>query len=371
MKEIKNDRALDLQIIVTGNHLLSEFGLTFKEIINDGFRIDDKADILLRSDDELSIIKSVGRGCILLAEKIKKLKPDLIVIFGDRFELLSVAISALILKIPLVHLSGGELTEGVIDDAVRHAITKMSTFHFPATEAYRKRIIQMGEDPRHVFNYGHLGMDNVRGLKLLSREGLEKSLNFRLNGTIAIITYHPVTLENNTAGRQIGNLLKAIRCFKIKAIFTKANCDSGGRVINQRIKDFCNGHKQSYKFFDNLGRLRYLSCLKYFDVMVGNSSSGLYEAPSFYIPVVNIGDRQKGRLRAKNIIDVGYSVNEIKKGISKALSEKFQKKIADTTNPYGKRGVRNVAYCIKNKLKTLDLDEGIIKKRFFNIDFKI
>jgi UDP-hydrolysing UDP-N-acetyl-D-glucosamine 2-epimerase len=367
MEEIRNDKALILQVIATGSHLLPEFGLTYKEIEDDGFRIDAKADMVLPSDDPISIVKSVGKGCYLFADVLAHLDPDIVALMGDRFELLSIAVTTLILKIPLCHLSGGEVTEGAIDDSIRHAVTKMATLHFPAAEPYRKRILQMGEDPRYVFNYGHIALDNVRKLRLFTQEELESAIDFKIRRPTAIVTYHPVTLEDNTAEAQITTLLSAIKSSDLQAVFTKSNCDTGGRLINKIINDFCNTDRLKYKFFDSLGQMRYLSCLNSLDLMIGNSSSGLYEAPSFRIPVVNIGDRQKGRLRASNVIDTDYSEDSIKEGIEKALSARFATIAAKTTNPYEKRGVSNVARRIKNKLKTIALNEDMLKKRFFDL----
>lgn len=370
MRAIKNDKALTLQVIACGGHLLKEFGCTYKEIERDGYRVNKKVNMLLPKDDERSVIQSVGKGCYLFADVLQALKPDLLVILGDRFELISIATAALVYKIPLVHLSGGEVTEGAIDEAIRHAVTKMSVLHFPAAEAYRQRVIQMGENPKLVFNFGHLALDNVRQLKLLDRAALEKALNFKFYGPVAMVTYHPVTLEDKTAKQQVNNLMKAISAFDFQVIFTKANCDAGGREINRIIKKFCQRDKKKYKFFDNLGQLRYLSCLNNFDLMIGNSSSGMFEAPAFRLPVVNIGDRQRGRLRAKNIIDVDYAVKSIKRGIKKALSAKFKQQSKRAANPYEKKGVGNVAGRIKDKLKEVRLDGEVLKKKFYDINFK-
>ncbi len=321
---------------------------------------------MLKTDDPVSIVRSIGRGCGLFARGLEELHPDIVVVMGDRFELLSIAAATLILRIPLAHLSGGELTEGAIDDSIRHALTKMATIHFPAAEPYRRRILQMGEDPRRVFNYGHIGLDNVRTMRFLKAEELEKAINFKIRRPTALVTYHPVTLENSSAADQMNVLLSVIKSSSINAIFTKANCDTDGRLINGLIRSFCDNDPDKYRFIDNLGQLRYLSCLKHLDLMIGNSSSGLYEGPSFKIPVVNIGDRQKGRLRALNIIDTNCSERAIKNGIRKALSPEFKETAAKTTNPYEKKGVLNVARKIKNKLKSITLHKQILKKKFFD-----
>lgn len=371
MREIKEDPALELITVVTGSHLLREFGLTYKEIIKDGFKIDRKVDMLLRKDDETSIVKSIGKGCILFSEVLRDLAPDIVVVLGDRFELLSIVSAAVVLKTPVAHLCGGDLTAGAIDEVIRHAVTKLSTYHFAASEPYRKRIIQMGENPSNVFNYGHPGLDNILELNLMTQEQLERSIDFKFGDEkIAIATYHPVTLEARTGRDQINNLLKAIKAFDIKVVFTKSNCDTGGREINGLIKTFCESNDKKYKFTDNLGQLRYLSCLKNFDLVIGNSSSGLSEAPSFGIPVVNIGDRQLGRLRSKNVIDSGYSVDMIKKAIKKGLSSSFRTVAKSAVNPYKKPGVKSAGKKIKEKLKKVSISPVILKKHFFDVEFE-
>ena len=369
LKEIKEDEDLILQLCVTGMHLSPEFGLTYKQIEKDGFNIDDKVELLLSSDSEVAISKAVGLGCISFSESFKKLDSDMIIVLGDRFEIFSASIAAMISKIPLVHLHGGELTEGVIDEGIRHSITKIATYHFPATEEYKNRIIQMGENPDRVFNYGMAGLDNLYKLNLLSKKELENSLNFKFDKKVAIVTYHPVTLESNTAKEQINNLLKAINKFDMKVIFTKSNADAGGRIINNNIKKYVEQNPDKYIFVDNLGQLKYLSTLKYANIMIGNSSSGITEAPSFNLPVVNIGDRQKGRVKANNIIDCNYSSTEIYKAIKKGISKDFQEKINEVINPYDKYQDGKTSYKIKEKLKEIKLGEKVLKKEFYDIDY--
>ncbi|MEK7376531.1 MAG: UDP-N-acetylglucosamine 2-epimerase, partial [Candidatus Margulisiibacteriota bacterium] len=261
-------------------------------------------------------------------------------------------------------------TEGAIDESIRHSLTKMSAYHFPAAEAYRKRIIQMGEEAGRVFNFGHIGMDNIKKLRLLTKEQIAKDLNFDLKGRCAIVTYHPVTLEGNSYVSQIRDLLGAVKGLNIKIIFTKSNADSGGRRINEEIGKFCKSDPSKYKFVDNLGQVRYLSCLKNFDLMIGNSSSGLFEGPSFKIPTVNIGDRQKGRLRSSNIIDCAASKPAILRAVTEAFSSSFRKKALRAKNPYEKPGIKYASRSVKDKLKILDLDPNMLKKPFFDIDFK-
>ncbi|KXS40470.1 MULTISPECIES: UDP-N-acetylglucosamine 2-epimerase [unclassified Candidatus Frackibacter] len=371
MKEIDSDPNLELQIITTGMHLSPEFGLTYKKIEEDGFKIDKKVEMLMSSDTEVGITKSVGLGCIGFADAYDELKPDIVVVLGDRFEVLAAAIAAMIAKIPIAHLHGGEITEGAIDESIRHSLTKMASTHFPATKEYARRVIQMGEKPRRVFNFGAPGLDNIHKLDLLSRTELENELNFQLASKTAIVTYHSVTLENNTAHNQIENLLKAIEKFEMNVIFTKANADTSGRVINEKIEKFTNKEPEKYKLFDNLGQVRYLSALKHVDIMIGNSSSGLIEGPSFKIPVVNVGDRQKGRIKADNVIDCGYGYHEIKEAIKKGFSVDFKDKIKEVVNPYDKHEDGKTSCRIKNVLKEIEINEEFIKKSFYDINLSI
>lgn len=367
MKEIQKDRELKLQVIAAGMHLELEFGLTYKVIERDGFEIDEKINMSMTDDTDIGISKSISTGFTKFAYSYQKLKPDLIVLLGDRCELISAAMPAVIAKIPVAHIHGGETTQGAIDEAIRHSITKMSALHFACTETYRVRIIQMGENPRFVFNYGAPGLDNLYKLKFLNKDELEEVLGFDLNGRNAIITYHPATLEKSSARSQIVNLLKAVDDFDFKAVFTMANADIGGSAINREIRKFCKKGSKRYKFFRNLGQVVYLSCLKDFDIMIGNSSSGIIESPSFKLPVVNIGDRQKGRVRERNVIDVNYSKSGIQKGINLALSDNFKSKIKDIKNPYDKYCDGKTSYRIKEKLKKIKVGEHLMKKKFYDI----
>jgi len=371
LKEIENDEDLELQLVATGMHLSPEFGLTYKNIEDDDFNISDKVEILLSSDTEIAVSKAVGLGCISFSESFKKLNPDLILVLGDRFEIFAAATAAMVSKTPIVHLHGGETTQGAIDESIRHSITKMATYHFPAAEEYKKRIIQMGEKPDRVFNFGMAGLDNIYKLDLLSKKELENNLEFKLDKKFAIATYHPVTLENNTAEEQIDNILEAIDNFDLKVIFTKSNADTAGRIINQKISEFANNNPDKYMFIDNLGQLRYLSVLKHADLMIGNSSSGLTEAPSFKLPVVNIGDRQKGRVKAANVIDCSCSKEALNKAIKKALSKEFNEEITDMVNPYDRYQDGKTSHKIKEKLKEITLNDGVLKKEFYdyNIDY--
>ena len=304
MEEIKRDGGLKLQLIVTGMHLSPEFGLTYREVEKDGFVVDEKIEIILSSDTPVGISKSMGLAMIGFVEAYERLRPGLIVILGDRFEIFSVASAALISRIPIAHMCGGEITEGVFDDAMRHSITKMSHLHFASTEEYRRRVIQLGESPDRVFNVGAVSLDNIKRLDFLSKKELEKELNFIFNRHNLLITFHPVTLENNTSKKQFQNLLAVLDELKdTNLIFTKANADTGGRVINKIIDEYVSKNSHKAIAFISMGQLKYLSTMKFVDAVVGNSSSGIVEAPAFKIATVNIGDMQKGRMRAEIVIN--------------------------------------------------------------------
>ena len=365
MKEIQKDANLKLQLIVTGMHLSPEFGLTYKEIQKD-FHIDKKVQMLLSSDTSISINKSMGLAQIGFADAYDELKPDIVVVLGDRYEIFSAVSSAMIARIPIAHIHGGETTEGIFDEAIRHSITKMSHLHFTATDEYKNRVIQLGEHPARVFNVGGIGIENIKRLKLLTKEAFEKSIDFKLNKKNILVTFHPVTLENSTAKEQFQNILDVIDALiDTNIIFTKANSDTDGRVINSMIDEYVSQHKHKSVAFTSLGQLRYLSALQYVDVMVGNSSSGLIEAPSFKIGTINIGDRQKGRIMADSVICVNNSYDNIKNGFTKLYSKKFQKKLRDVCNPYsnGKASKKIVTILISIVLK------DIIKKSFFDLEF--
>jgi GDP/UDP-N,N'-diacetylbacillosamine 2-epimerase (hydrolysing) len=365
MKDIHEDSDLELQIIATGMHLSPEFGLTYCQIEKDGFKIDKKIEMLLSSDTPVGISKSMGLGMIGFAEAYSDLKPDIIVILGDRFEIFSAASAAMIADIPIAHLHGGETTEGAFDEAIRHSITKMSHLHFTAAEEYRKRVIQLGESPDKAFNVGGLGLDNIRKLMLLNREEFEDSINFKLGPKNLLVTFHPVTLEYDTAGDQFQNLLNAIdESQDTKLIFTKPNADTEGRVIVKMIDDYVSRNSHKAIAFVNLGQLRYLSALKFVDACVGNSSSGLAEAPTFKIGTINIGDRQRGRLKADSVIDCKPNKDSIVSAIKNLYSKEFKVKLKNVKNPYGEGGATEK---IKKVLKDVDITD-ILKKRFY--DFK-
>lgn len=366
--ELKIEKSIELQLIISGMHLSPEFGLTYKEIDTDGFANVEKVEMILSSDSPIGISKSMGLGMISYSEVLNKLKPDLLVGLGDRYELFSVVSAAMIAKIPVVHLHGGEATEGLIDEAIRHSITKMSHLHFASTEIFRKRIIQLGEDPYRVFNVGAIGIDNIKKMKLLSKSELEHELNFRFNDKTILVTFHPVTLENATTEEQFKNLLRALDINKeLRIIFTKPNSDTDGRIIIKMIDNFVKDNSDKSTAFISLGQLKYLSSLKYIKGVVGNSSSGLVEVPSFKKGTINIGDRQRGRIKAQSVIDCGSNQQEIEKAIKILLSKEFEDKLLNVENPYEcKDGYTSEK--IKKVIISADLNY-ILKKKFYNIKY--
>ena len=354
---------LELQLVVTGMHLSSEFGFTINEILNDNFHINKKLETLISSDTPVGVSKSIGLGVIGFAETLEELKPNLIVILGDRYEILSIAICALIAKIPIAHISGGEITEGAIDESIRHSITKMSSIHFVAAEEYKRRVIQLGEDKNKVFNVGGLGADIVKQSDLFTKEYLEDFLNFKFKSKNILITFHPETLDLNHTECQIDNLLFSLGNFdNIGFIFTMPNADNRSKTIDSKIQRFCFENKNS-TYIKSLGQKKYYSCLNIVDGVVGNSSSGICEAPSFKIGTVNIGDRQKGRVRCESIIDVNNEQKEITNAIKTIISEEFKSKIKDVINPYQ---INNTSEKIVRIIKEINL-EGITKKKFFDL----
>jgi GDP/UDP-N,N'-diacetylbacillosamine 2-epimerase (hydrolysing) len=364
MQMVQDDDELSLQVIVTGMHLSSEFGLTFNEIEQDGFRIDYKVEILSKSDSPNAISKSMGLGLIGFADAFTELQPDLIVVLGDRFEILSAVSSAQVFKIPVAHIHGGELTQGLFDDAFRHAITKMSHLHFVAAEEYQTRVIQLGEHPKNVFLSGGLGVDIISKVKLLSREELEKSINFKFGSKNLLVTFHPVTLENNTSSFQMQQLLISLEKLEdTKLIFTLPNADSGGRELIKIVERFVSQNSNSC-FFKSLGQLRYLSCVNEVDAVIGNSSSALLEVPSFKKGTLNIGDRQKGRLQSNSVINCDPNSESISNGLELLYSENFQIKLPEAINPYGSGGASDF---ILSKIKDIDL-EGIVVKKFYDLN---
>lgn len=364
---IRSDPSLRLQVIASGMHLAPQFGRTLREIEAEGIKLDRKIDMQLTGESSLANLKSIGLGLSGFADAFAKLKPDIVVLLGDRFELLAAAISALMLRIPIAHIHGGERSEGAIDESVRHTITKMASLHFAATESYRLRIIQMGESPKRVFNFGAPGLDLLYGSALLTRPQLEEEIGFLLHDPVALVTYHPVTLDRGGVDTQIRCLVGAIKTSGIKAIFTMANADAQGARINARLSALCAKVPERFKWIPHLGHRRYLSCLQHCAVMIGNSSSGLTEAPSFRLPVVNIGDRQRGRVRAANVIDVVCSQADILQGIKKACSPRFRTSLRDMQNPYDRYHDGRTSERIKNELKRVTLSDDLLKKSFHDL----
>lgn len=361
---IKQDLELQLQIVVTNMHLSLEHGLTYQEIESDGFVIDKKVYMLLSSDTDNATVKSMGLAMIGFADAFTDLKPDLIVVLGDRYEMLSVVASALIFKIPVAHLYGGEVTEGAYDEAIRHSITKMSHLHFTSTEEYRKRVIQLGENPERVFNVGALGVENIKKSRLLSKSDFDRSIDFSIGDNFFLITYHPVTLDKYPVLNQIQALLSVLDKYPdYKLLFTLPNSDTDGHLISKCIEEYVAKNKGRAILFASLGRLRYLSALKYASAVIGNSSSGIVEAPSFNIPTLNIGDRQKGRIMGDTIYNCSTMERDIYKGMKIILSDGFRAKAKNAKNPYEKE---NTAENILNQLKFHSLDD-IVQKSFYNI----
>ena len=366
MEGVRSSTKLELQVIVTGMHLSPEFGLTYSDIEKDGFKIDRKIEMLLSSDTSVGISKSMGVGMISFADALNELKPDLLLVLGDRYEIFVAASTAMVARIPIAHLHGGESTEGAFDEAIRHSITKMSHLHFVATEQYRQRVIQLGESPNRVFHVGGIGIDNIHKLKLLDREELEASLDFKLGLKNLLITFHPVTLEKKMLIHQMKELLLVLKELKdVSLIFTMPNADTEGRILFEMIEEFVNESPKS-KSFISLGQLRYLSCIKHFDGVVGNSSSGIIEAPSFKKGTINIGDRQRGRLKAESVIDCEPSSSGIREAFKKLFSANFQKNLQKIINPYGKGGSSEK---ILNILEE-DFSNMNLKKRFYNLKLK-
>jgi GDP/UDP-N,N'-diacetylbacillosamine 2-epimerase (hydrolysing) len=366
MQEIQHEPELELQVLATGMHLSPEFGLTYREIEQAGFVINAKVEMLLSADTASAVTKSMGLGLISYADAFDRLAPDLIVVLGDRFEIFAATAAALIAGIPVAHLHGGETTEGAFDEAIRHSITKMSHLHFVAAEEYRRRVIQLGEQPERVFLVGGLGIDAIKRIKLLDREALEESLGFKFGPRNLLITFHPVTLDGQiSSGQQMSELLAALGDLDdTHLLFTMPNADTGGRELASMLNQFA-ATRQNVRVYTSLGQLRYLSCMKYVDAVVGNSSSGLAEAPSMGIATINIGDRQKGRLSASSVINCEPTQQSISEALSTVFDPSFRSTLTSTKNPYGSGGAsEKIAKTIKNyNLKNL------LKKSFFNLDF--
>lgn len=361
--EIAKDKDLKLQIIATGAHLSQEFGLTYKEIEQD-FKINKKVDILLSNDTSKNIAKTMGLAQILFSEALYELKPDIVVILGDRYEMLSIASTCTVMKIPIAHLYGGEATFGAIDDSIRHAITKLSHIHFTSANEYKNRVVQLGENPKNVHFVGQIGIENINKINFLNKEQLENELKFKFKSRNLLITFHPETLGKQDAKKQISIILKELESQKdTMMIFTKANADEGGRIINKEINQFVSKNNNCSVLFDSLGVIKYLSIMKIVDAVVGNSSSGICEAPEFKKPTINLGLRQEGRIRAKNIIDCDINKEDFRNALKKIYDNNFIESLKNMANPY--KG-NNPSKIIKETIKNTDL-KGIIFKKFHDL----
>lgn len=365
MQEIVASDALTLQVIATGMHLSPEFGSTYREIEQAGFAIDARVEMLLSADTASSVTKSMGLGLIGYADAYARLAPDLVVLLGDRFEIFAAAAAAMIAGIPIAHLHGGETTEGAFDEAIRHSITKMAHLHFVGAEPYRKRVVQLGEHPGRVFLVGGLGVDAIKQVQLLNREELEASIDFKLAARNLLITFHPVTLNDGSSGQQMHELLAALEELEnTHLIFTLPNADTGGRELIQMVEAFVETHSYA-RAFQSLGQQLYLSCLQFVDGVVGNSSSGIAEVPSFKTGTINIGDRQKGRLSAASVIDCDPDREDIGRALRLLFDADFRQALSTTVNPYGDGGASKK---IIDVLRWQPLD-GLLKKSFYNITF--
>lgn len=363
IKALNEKAEFQLQLLVTGAHLSPEFGLTREFIFKDGFGIDEEVEMLLSSDTAIGISKSMGLGLIGYAEAFNRLKPDAVVILGDRYEMLAMASAAMISKIPIIHLHGGEITEGAYDDAIRHAISKLSYLHFTSTEEYKNRVIQLGEHPNRVFNVGAIGLDNIETLKLLNKEELENDLKVTFKKYNYQITFHPETLSNLSSEEQFENLLKALDKEEDSFfVFTKANADTDGRIINRLIDEYVVSNQEKAIAFHSLGALRFLSLVKTCDAIIGNSSSGILEAPSLHTATINIGNRQKGRIQAASIINCDNQVDSISEAIQRIKETSFKESLQEIVNPYYKGGtVDKIIQILEN------IDEFEVVKHFYDI----
>ncbi|MGB6064899.1 MAG: UDP-N-acetylglucosamine 2-epimerase [Desulfomonilaceae bacterium] len=367
LRRIQQDSDLELHLIVTGMHLAPQFGSTVKAIEEDGFEIGDRIDILLMSDTSESLAKSLGLGIIGFAQSYCRFRPDILLVLGDRLEMLAAVAASLTFNIPVAHIHGGESTEGAIDESIRHAITKMSHLHFASTDTYAQRIIQMGEEPWRVTVCGAPSLDNLRDISLLSPRALNERHGLSLHDCTLLVTYHPVTLEFEETEAQMSELLAALERTDCGVIFTYPNSDTQNHVIIRMIHEFVDQHKKRCQVVVNLGTQSYFSLMSHVQAMVGNSSAGIIEAASFKLPVVNIGNRQAGRLHGKNVINASYGRDEIVQAIKQAISQEFKAGLADLINQYGDGGA---SQRIVNRLKQVQLDERLLHKRFHVISMQ-
>ncbi len=360
------EREFSTNVIATGMHLEKEFGETYKEIEEDGIPIKAKIPILAKGDGVVAVSESMAAAIWKFAHFFAENPQDMLIVLGDRYETLAVCIAAMNAHIPIAHIHGGEITEGAIDDAIRHCITKMSYLHFTSTEDYRRRVIQLGENPDRVFCVGAPGVDNILHQKLWDRKELEASLDFSLDGKYCLVTFHPVTLEENTALQQLDELLQAMEEMpQFRYIVTKANADAGGRMVNERLERFAKGFNGGIYLTESLGMVRYLSTMKYCSMVIGNSSSGILEAPVMHVPTVNIGDRQKGRIQACSVLNCEPDCEAIKEAMCTADSEEFREQIRKQELPYGDG---HASERIVAKIREFALEKNIeLKKKFYDI----
>ncbi|WP_139452891.1 UDP-N-acetylglucosamine 2-epimerase [Campylobacter armoricus] len=360
-KHIEQDDELTLQLIITAAHLSKDFGFTYQEIEKE-FKINKKIPILLNSNDGIGICKSMGLLQISLCEAFEELKPDIVVILGDRYEMLSCASTCLVMQIPLAHICGGELTLGAIDDSIRHAISKMAHLHFVSTQTYANRILQLGESKDRVFNVGSLGGEIIKNMKFLSKDELQKELNMEFNENVYLITYHPQTIQKSSIKKEIQLLLEFLDSLENSTlVFTKANADENGLYINELLSIYCMKNSHKAKLFNNLGSKKYLSLMKIANMLIGNSSSGICESPFLKIPCINIGNRQEGRIFADNIINC--DIVNLKEAFLYAKTEEYQEKLKNFINPFE---YKNTSLLIKNILKNISLKD-ILYKKFVDI----
>lgn len=365
IKELNESKDVDLQLFVGGMHMSPEFGYTVNQIENDGFQIAEKMEFLLSSDTPVGISKSMGLALISAAEAFERQKPDIVLVLGDRFESMAIAQAAMTARIPIAHIHGGETTEGLIDEAVRHSITKMSHLHFTATQEYMHRIIQLGESPDTVFNYGAPGIDSILKLDLIERDNISEKISFHLNNPYILVTYHPVTLEHDGASNSLKNLLKVLDEYpEHQLVITYPNADTNGRKLIEILDEYKKSNENRVHLVQSLGQLRYLSLMKYCEVVVGNSSSGLIETPTFKVPTINIGNRQKGRLSGDTVINCDDSIDSIQAAMNKALDADFKCLCSASNNPYGNG---NSSTKIVRKLISFPL-ENIIFKKFYDLE---
>lgn len=359
MRKILASDALVLQLVATTMHLSEEFGLTYKQIERDGFTIDEKIENLLAPDSKGAVAKSTGLAIILLSDAFARLQPDIVLLLGDRFETHAAAATAMLMNIPIAHIGGGEITEGAVDEQIRHSITKMAYLHFTSTKEYRNRVIQLGESPERVFYSGAPGIDNIVNMTLLNKEALEKELQWKIVAPTALFTFHSETLSDGDVNVQIKRILQVVETSSVNVLFTYANADDGGRGINQAIEQFAEQNNKKYLVVKSLGQLKYLSVMKYVDLLIGNTSSGIIEAASFHKPVINIGNRQLGRMQSGNVINC--NIDNMQNAISQALTSDFSMQCEKVVNVYGE------GHAAENIVHQLESQKLNCIKKFYNL----